>query len=51
MVGSLVMTAKLNAVEALGLAHGRSRRTKANELQRLLPWNWKAEQLASNVHA
>ena len=28
-----------------------SGRTKANELERLLPWAWKAEQLATAVHA
>jgi hypothetical protein len=28
-----------------------SGRTKANELERLLPWNWKAERLAAAVHA
>jgi transposase len=28
-----------------------SGRTKATELERLLPWNWKAEQLAATVHA
>jgi hypothetical protein len=28
-----------------------SGRTKAPELERLLPWNWKAEQLAAAVNA
>jgi transposase len=28
-----------------------SGRTKANELERLLPWNWKAERLAAAVDA
>jgi hypothetical protein len=26
-------------------------RTKAHELERLLPWTWKAERLAAAVHA
>jgi hypothetical protein len=28
-----------------------SGRTKAHELARLLPWTWRAEQLAAAVHA
>jgi hypothetical protein len=28
-----------------------SGQTKAHELERLLPWTWKAEQLAAAVHA
>ena len=28
-----------------------SGRTKAHELERLLPWTWKAEQLAATVDA
>jgi hypothetical protein len=28
-----------------------SGRTKANELARLLPWTWTAEQLVTAVHA
>jgi transposase len=28
-----------------------SGRTKAHELERLLPWTWKAERLAAAVHA
>ena len=28
-----------------------SGRTKAHELERLLPWDWKAERLAAAVHA
>jgi transposase len=28
-----------------------SGRTKAHELERLLPWNWKSERLAAAVHA
>jgi hypothetical protein len=28
----------------------RIRRTKATELDRLLPWNWEAEQLAAAVN-
>jgi transposase len=26
-------------------------RTKANQLERLLPWSWQAERLAAFVHA
>jgi transposase len=28
-----------------------SGRTKARELERLLPWTWKAEQLEAAIHA
>jgi hypothetical protein len=28
-----------------------SGQTKANELERLLPWNWQAERLTTAVHA
>ena len=52
MVASLVATAKLNGVEPLAwltdvLERVVSGRTKAHELERLLPWAWKAEQLAA----
>ncbi len=55
-MASLVATAKLNGVEPLAwltdvLERMVSGRTKAAELERLLPWNWKAEQLAAIVHA
>jgi hypothetical protein len=56
IVASLVATAKLNGVEPLAwltdvLARMVSGRTKAHELERLLPWAWKAEQLAVAVSA
>ena len=56
IVASLVATAKLNGVEPLAwltdvLERMVSGRTKANELERLLPWTWKAEQLAAAVDA
>jgi transposase len=46
--------AKLNGVEPLAwltdvLERMVSGRIKANELERLLPWNWKAEQLEAAV--
>jgi transposase len=52
IVASLVATAKLNGVEPLAwltdvLERMVSGRTKAHELERLLPWAWKAEQLAA----
>jgi transposase len=52
MVASLVATAKLNGVEPLAwltdvLERMVSGRTKANELEQLLPWNWKAERLVN----
>jgi transposase len=55
-VASLVATAKLNGVEPLAwltdvLERMVSGRTKANELERLLPWAWKTERLAAAVHA
>jgi transposase len=55
-VASLVATAKLNGVEPLAwltdvLERMVSGRTKAHELERLLPWAWKAEKLAPAVHA
>ena len=48
IVASLVATAKLNGVEPQAwltdvLECMISGRTKAHELERLLPWNWKAE--------
>ena len=54
IVASLVATAKLNGVEPLAwltdvLERMVSGRTKAHELERLLPWAWKAEQLAAAV--
>ncbi len=47
---------QLNGVEPLAwLTDVRERmiagRTKANELEGLLPWAWQAEQLAAAVHA
>jgi transposase len=52
IVASLVATAKLNGVEPLAwltdvLERVVSGRTKAQELERLLPWNWKAERPAA----
>jgi transposase len=52
VVASLVATAKLNGVEPLAwltdaLERVVSGRTKAHELERLLPWAWKAERLAA----
>ena len=56
IVASLVATAKLNGVEPLAwltdvLERVVSGRTKAHELERLLPWTWKAERLAATVDA
>jgi IS66 C-terminal element len=56
IVASLVTTAKLNGGEPLAwltdvLERMVSGRTKAHELERLLPWTWKAAQLAAAVHA
>jgi hypothetical protein len=56
MVASLIATAKLNGVEPLAwltdvLEWMVSGRTKAHELERLLPWHWKTEQLAVAVNA
>jgi hypothetical protein len=56
IVASLVATAKLNGVEPLAwltdvLERMVSGHIKANELERLLPWNWKAEQLAAVVNS
>jgi transposase len=56
IVASLVATAKLNGVEPLAwltdmLERMVSGQTKAHELERLLPWTWKAERLAAAVDA
>ena len=56
IVASLVATAKLNGVEPLAwltdvLERMVSGRTKAHELERLLPWAWKAERLETVVSA
>src|SRR3712207_5999154 len=56
IVVSLVATAKLNGVEPLAwltdvLERMVSRRAKATELERRLPWNWKAERLAAALEA
>ena len=53
---SLVATAKLNGVEPQAwltnvLERMISRRTKVQELERLLPWVWKAERLPATVEA
>jgi len=55
-VASLVATAKLHGVEPLAwltdvLERMVSGRTKAHELEWLLPWAWKAERLEAAVHA
>ncbi len=55
-MASLVATARLNGVEPLTwltdvLERVVSGRTKAPELERLLPWAWKTERLAAAVHA
>ena len=52
IVASLVATAKLNGVEPQAwltdvLERMVSGRTKAHELERLLPWTWQAERLAA----
>src|SRR4051812_13234970 len=54
IVASLVATAKLNGVEPQAwltdvLERMVSGRSKAHELERLLPWTWKAQQLAATV--
>jgi transposase len=54
IVASLVATAKLNGIEPQAwltdvLEQMVAGRTKANELERLLPWAWKAEQLEAAV--
>ena len=55
IVASLITTAKLNGVEPLAwltdvLERMVSGRTKARELERLLPWAWQAERLAAVAH-
>jgi transposase len=55
IVASLVATAKLNGVEPLAwltdvLERMVSGRTKARELERLLPWSWQDERLAAAVN-
>jgi hypothetical protein len=54
IVASLVATARLNGVEPLAwltdvLERMVSGRTKAHELERLLPWTWKVELLTAVV--
>jgi hypothetical protein len=56
LVASVMATVKLNEVEPLAwltdvLERMVSGRTKGHELARLLPWAWKAEQLAVAVGA
>ncbi|HEX6012305.1 MAG TPA: transposase, partial [Geminicoccaceae bacterium] len=55
IVASLVATAKLNGVEPLAwltdvLERMVSGRTRAHELELLLPWAWKAERLAGAIN-
>jgi transposase len=55
IAASLVASAKLNGVEPLAwltdvLERMVSGRTKAHELEQLLPWAWKAEGYAAAVH-
>ena len=56
IVASVIATAKLNGVEPQAwltdvLERMVSGRTKANELEHLLPWNWKIERLAAVADA
>jgi transposase len=56
LVASLMATAKLNGVEPSAwltdaLERMVSGRTKAHELERLLPWTWQAQQLTAAVDA
>src|SRR5215212_9334095 len=56
IVASLVATAKLNGVEPLAwltdvLERMVAGQTKSHELERLLPWTWKAERPAAAVGA
>jgi hypothetical protein len=56
IVASLVATAKLNGVEPLAwltdvLERMVSGRTKAHELEWLLPWNWKTDRLTAAIDA
>jgi hypothetical protein len=51
----LIATAKMNGVEPLAwltdvLERMVSGRTMAHELERLLPWAWRAEQVVAAVH-
>ena len=53
-MASLVATAKLNGVEPLAwltdvLERMVSGRTKAHELELLLPWNWKIQPIAAAI--
>ena len=55
-MASLVATAKLNGVEPLAwltdvLERMSSGRSKTHELEELLPWTWKTQQLATAVDA
>jgi len=55
-VASLVATVRRNGVEPLAwltdaLERVVSGRIKAHELERLLPWAWKAERLATTLDA
>jgi transposase len=52
---ALVASARLNGVEPLAwltdvLERVVAGRTKAHELERLLPWTWKAGRLAAAAH-
>ena len=54
VVASLVATAKLNGVEPQAwltdvLERIVSGRTKAHELEQLLPWTWQAERVADKL--
>ena len=56
IVASLVATAKLNGVEPQAwltdvLERVVSGRAKAHELERLLPWAWKAERAGAGLKA
>ena len=56
IVASLVATAKLNGVEPLAwltdaLERMVAGRTKAHELEQLLPWAWQAERSEAAAHA
>ena len=55
VVASLVATARLNGVQPQAwltdvLERMVAGRTKASELERLLPWSWKSQQLADAVN-
>ena len=55
-MASLVAAAKLNGVEPQAwltdvLERMVSGRTKAHELERLLPWTWQADRLGTAVDA